>query len=657
MSLTGPSKTGVFSVVFLAICAVLLAVILYSLEFVQRDSKGVQDAIRDLSAQQEKSAAAMRSELAALRTSLEQGNAGFVVREGAGTSASNGAGAAITHTVPATPTGTKRPIGGMLVTSNAEPSTLNRWTVNEGIVRQILNYVHDGLFDLDPETVAPRPTLALRWEISDDKLQYRFFLREGVRFSDGSPFTAKDVAYTLALIQDKNVQSDFFKPEFEDVTKCEIVNDHEVVFHYKRPYWRGIYSLGLSLRVYSAEWVRAEIEKIAAKDRATYPVGSYSTEPGGDKFGELYNKIDMPSVGTGPYRFDAATSWVRNSHLTIFRSPSSWWFRDHVGKWNLAAQRWRWIKEDSVLWEEVKKRNVDVRVVDSDKWFDSFSKDEALLANFVKHQYDHTGIGYSYICWNHRRPLFKDPRVRNALMHLIDRKTMLEDFDHGIGTYATCVFKRWYPEYSFDIEPKLLDIEKARQLLDDAGWKDSNADGIRDKDGADFRFEILVPSGRKEFIQWGQLWQGHMKRAGIDMQIKPMEWASFITSYYDNEFDAACLYGSHTDPWIEPYEEFLTTTTGKKQPNRSGWINEEVDALLRSARTEFDDDKRREIFHRFNHIRDREQPRALLLHGEVIVVLDKRFKNVVIKRRGLTPENWYVEEADRLYDDQGFRIH
>ncbi len=650
MSLTGPSKTGLFSVFLLALCATLLALILWSLNFVQRDSKEVVSAIGKVSDAQTKGFAALAAEVAALRSSLEQGSVGMVVRP------DTAAGDKARRAGPVAVTGTARPIGGMLVNANSEPSTLNRWTSNEGLVRTILNNVHDGLFDLDPDTLEPRPTLALRWEVSADKLQYRFWLRQGVRFADGKPFTAHDVAYTLALIQDPQVQSGVHKPEFEDVVRCEVVHDHEVVFHYKQPHWRGIYALGLALRVYSADWVRAEVERIAAADRATYPVGSYSTEPGGEKFGELYNKVAMPSVGTGPYRFDPATSWVRGSHLTIFRSPSSWWFRDYVGKWNLGAQRWRWISEDSVLWEELKKRNIDVRVVDADKWFDSFSKDETLLANFNKHQYDHTNLGYSVVCWNHRRPIFQDTRVRNALIHLIDRKTMLEDFDHGVGTYATCIFKRWYPEYSFELEPKLLDLAKARRLLEEAGWKDSNGDGVRDKDGVDLRFALLVPSGRKEYEQWSQLWQGHMKRAGIDMQIKRMEWASFIQAYENRDFDAACLYNSHTDPWIEPYEEYLPSQTGPKGANNSGWVHDEVVEILTKARGEFDAEKRRALFHRFNVIRDAEQPRALLLHGEVIVVLDKRFKNVVVKKRGLPPEDWYVEEQDRLYDAQGFRL-
>lgn len=640
----------------LVLCALFLGMILFSLDWSQQASKDLVKSIEGLRDQQTKDAAALRAEVAKMRQGLERRLSTLKIR---GVSTSDGESdppLPRAELLASAAKGSARPIGGMLVNSRAEPSTLNRWVTNEGITRTIMNYVHDGLFNLNPLTLEPRPALATRWEVSDDKLKYRFFLRKGVVFSDGTPFTAHDVKFTVDLIMDPNVKSDIHKPQFEDVARIEVVNDHEIVFHYKRKYWRGIYALGNSIRVNSAKWIRAAVEAQAAKDRDTYPKGSYSTEPGGEKFGELYNEIQMPSVGTGPYRFDEEKSWIRSVSLTIYRSPTSWWFRDYVGKWNLAAQRWRWIREDSVLWEEVKKRNVDVRVVDSDKWVDSFSKDQVLLANFNKFQYDHVGIGHSYIVWNNRKEMFKDARVRNAMTHLIDRKTMLEDFDYGIGTYATCIFKRWYPEYSTDLEPKLLDIKRARALLEEAGWVDSNGDGIREKDGKDFRFQMMVPSGRKEYLRWGQLWQGHMKRAGIDMQIRPTEWSSFIQLFYDRSFDACCLYASHTDPWIEPYEEYLETQVGPKQANASGWVNREAIDIITKARTEFDPIKRRELFHRFNQLHYDEKPTTLLLHGEVIVVLDKRFKGVVVKKRGMTPEDWWVPEDERLYDDQGFRI-
>ena len=319
-------------------------------------------------------------------------------------------------------------------------------------------------------------------------------------------------------------------------------------------------------------------------------------------------------------------------------------------------QRWRFINDDIVQWEEIRKQGIDAKVVDPSAWFDSLSKDPTVTDNYDMHQYDHVGLGHSFVAWNNRRPPFDDKRVRVAMTHLIDRKTMLEVMDRGIGTYATCVFKRWYPEYSFELKPRLLDFEKARALLDAAGWKDTNGDGIRDKDGKELVFSIVIPGGRDEYTNWTTLWQGHMRRVGVRMMPRPLEWSGFIKTYYSHDWDACCLYESHTDPWIEPYEEFLSTKIGPNQPNHTGFQNKRVDEILEAARTEFDDEKRRELFHEFNRIRYEHQPQTYLLHGEVLVLFHKRFQNVKIQKRGGTPEDWWIKPEDRLYDANGVRL-
>lgn len=681
MSLAGPSRVGVLGVVFLALISVLLAAVVWSLDRFHRETRYLTDAVRDLSQRPGVDGSVLTADIASLSQTIENGQQGLAealsrmrvqVADGGGGRAPGGTeGSAIDDggRVARPRRAAKRyPVGGMLVNSRSEPSTLNRWTSNEGVIRTILNYVHDGLFGLEAKDLSIRPTLATRWEISDDKLKYTFWLRKGVVFSDGTPFTAEDVVYTVKLIQDPNVRSDYFRDEFKDIKDIVADGDHKVVVHYSKKYWRGIYALGVSLRVFSAKWVRERIRLIAK--RQGLAEGEYSTEPGGKRFGELYNKIAEPSVGTGPYyyeplkRMDAQgnladnpdKSWIKGQHLTLFRNKRSWWYREYPGKWNIAAQRWRFIVQDVALWEEIRKQAVDARVVDPEKWFDSFSKDRTITDYFRKYQYDHVGIGHSLVYWNCRKPWFQDKLVRQAMIHLIDRETMLRVFDRGVGDFATCVFKKWYKEYSFDLEPRLLDIDKAKKLLSYAGWDDTNGDGIRDRNGRDLSFELMVPLGREEYLRWGQLWQQAMDKAGIKMEVRPLEWATFIKKFYDHEFDAACLYESHTDPWIEPYESYLSTMTAPGKPNHSGWTHPRVDEILERARSEFDDEKRRELFHEFNHLRDEYQPTALLLHGEVIVLIHKRFQNVIIEKRGATPEDWYVAEEDRIWDVAGTRV-
>ncbi len=651
MSLTGPSRTGAIGVVFLALIFVALIGVLWSLDRFHAETKKLTDVVADLKIGAGSNSEMLRGELGDLRRTIARSFSGAKVQLG------NGSGNDQADSLPPHVSQKRYPVGGTYVARGSEVSTMNRWITSEGRVRTMCNYIHDALVGISPDDLSLEPWLATKWEISEDKLRYTFWLRQGVVFSDGSPFTSEDVVYTVNLIRDETVKSDFWRESFKEVGKVEAVGTHKVVFHYKKKYWRGLYACAYSpLRIFSAKWVREKVETIAAKDRAKYPEGSYATEPFGKRFGELYNEIREPSVGTGPYTYDPKKSWVKGQMLSLYRNPRSWWMKVHPDKWNLGIVRWRFINDDVVLWEACRKAQLDISVVDPDKWFGSFKDDKTITNNFNMYRYDHVGIGHNLVVWNCRRPQFQDKRVRQALGHLIDRKTMLEIFDHGVGDYATCPFKKWYEDYSFDIEPRLLDIPKARQLLAEAGWADKNRDGILEKDGLDFRFEMMVPSGRSEYTRFGQLWQGHMEKVGIRLDVRPLEWKTFIGNYRKNDFDAACLYESHSDPWIECYESFISTQTGPLQVNHSGWHLPEVDKMLEDVRTVFDPVERRKIWHKFNRIRWEHAPQQYLLHGEVIIILHKRYKRVSIKKGGANPRDWYIPENERLYDANGTRL-
>ena len=198
-------------------------------------------------------------------------------------------------------------------------------------------------------------------------------------------------------------------------------------------------------------------------------------------------------------------------------------------------------KDDVAKNEEFRKQGVDVMTCDHDNWADNLSKDPVIAKIAVHHTYDHTGLGYSFIAWNCRKAPFDDARVRRAMTMLTDRKTILEQLERGQGTIAVCLSKRIYPEYSNDIEPWPFDIEAARKLLADAGWKDTNGDGILDRDGKDFEFEFKYPTPRRFYVRVGALLRDACKRVGIRMTEAPLEWSVFYQQFKDRQWEAVCL--------------------------------------------------------------------------------------------------------------------
>jgi peptide/nickel transport system substrate-binding protein len=289
---------------------------------------------------------------------------------------------------------------------------------------------------------------------------------------------------------------------------------------------------------------------------------------------------------------------------------------------------------------------LDVLVIDHNSWEDRLSKDPTITSIANHYSYDHIGLLFSYLSFNCRRFPFDDVRVRRAVAHLMDRGTILKELERGHGSIATCPTKPIYPEYSHDIVPRAFDPELAKKILSEAGWKDSDGDGFLDKDGRMLEFTFVVPSGRTFFVTVTTLLQEACRGVGIRCKSEPKEWSLFIDDFYNRNFDLVCLYASAADPWIDLYEEYHSSQVGPRAGNDPGWKNEEVDQLLAKMREEFDDEKRAEMFHRFNHIYHDEVPKLLLVHGEVAVIQNKRIRGAKIRPTGLQPHDLWIAPED-----------
>jgi peptide/nickel transport system substrate-binding protein len=363
----------------------------------------------------------------------------------------------------------------------------------------------------------------------------------------------------------------------------------------------------------------------------------------------VFNELRDIPPGTGPYMYRPGSSWKTGESITLFRNPLSWYKRERPWTYNLDALQWRIVKDQVAQNEEFRKQGIDVIVVSHDAWEDNLSKDPEINRVANHFIYDHMGLGFYFIAWNTRVEPFNDKRVRQAMTMITDRKTILDEFFRGKGHIATCMAKRTYPEYSLDIEPWPFDIDRARALLAEAGWKDSNGDGILDRDGKDLAFEFKYPTGIPMYRRLAALLRDSCTRAGIRMTEQPLEWSVFLTHYLDQQFQAVSLYNSFGEPWNDPYESWHSSEDKPRGNNHVGWRHPELDGILEGMRLEFDDEKRAALFHRFNKLVHEEQPYSLLVHSEVGVLLNKRFKNVTIRPTGMQMLDFYVETKDQKY--------
>lgn len=538
-------------------------------------------------------------------------------------------------------------VGGTFTEAMSEPSTLNYYTTSEGATRQVMMNVLETLFTVsekDPTVIDPM--LAASWE-QKDELTYVYNLRRGVTWSDGAPFTADDVLFSYAVIQDPAVKSEAHKGAYIDVESVTKLDDFTVQVRFKRPYWKSLYVFGNSLWIIPKHWFERRIPELA-KEKG---IEVFSTVPGQDGFGRVFNMIQEPCVGTGPYSV-VPGGWIPGVSLTLERNPNYWRLQVEPGIWNIKTRKVRFISDHLAQINQVRQQKIDVQVVKLDEYQDSLSKEKVITDNYDYHSYDHLGLGFNYIVWNCRQFPFDDARVRTAMTHLVDREGMLRDLWRNDGKIATCPNKPIYPEYNQALVAHPFDPERAAELLAEAGFVDHDGDGVLEKqvDGQWKRFEFVlkVPSGIVEYERIGSIVRQALEPLGVKMEIRPIEWSVFIEHLYALNFEAMCLYSSFSDPWIDNYEGVHSSEDKPRGGNLPGLRLPELDELATKARTVFDRAERVKLYHRIYEILHEQQPMTLLIHGRVHVLCHKRFQNVVVRHKGMRSTYWWVDPTWRM---------
>ncbi len=528
---------------------------------------------------------------------------------------------------------------------NSPPRNLNYYVTSEGETQTITSYVLGRLLGSDPD--APQnvePALATAWTVSDDKLSYTYKLRKGVQFADGRPFTSADVKFSFDVMRDPEVKADHLRPAFDDVESLETPDPHTVVVKYRRKYWKGLYTIGVTLRILNKGWYEEQIPAYAKENG----IAKFSTTPGRPGFGEVFNKIRVPCPGTGPYYLASDDDYKRES-IDLTQNPFYFGIQYRPTYYNLTKLRWVFISDEVAAFEEFRKGGFDITVVDADR-YDNQLKNDPTITSIANHfVYDHVGLDCSYIGWNCRRPPFNDSKTRRAMTMLMDREWIRTEIERLRAEIAVCKSKKIYPTYSLDLEPLPFDIAGAVKLLTEAGWKDSDADGVLDRDGKPFRFELKVPSGRAFYLRVGGKLEDACRKAGIQMTIRPLEWATFAEDIDTRNFDAIMLYSSWADAWIDNFDSYHSSQDVPQGNNNSGWRDTRVDELLQRMREEFDETKRTAMFHEFNRLYYEAQPETLLVHGKVDVLQNKRFQNAKVRPSGLQMFDVWVKPEDVLH--------
>ncbi|MCH8840316.1 MAG: peptide ABC transporter substrate-binding protein, partial [Planctomycetes bacterium] len=279
----------------------------------------------------------------------------------------------------------------------------------------------------------------------------------------------------------------------------------------------------------------------------------------------------------------------------------------------------------------LKSAKFDVMLLNAEQWNGQTGDDD-----FYRHNTKASGLEWTsfHFCWNTKTPYFEDKRVRKAMSHAMDYRELLETILYGIYTPCRGTFhetSRMFPKNG--PQPYQQDLDMAEQLLDEAGWDDSDGDGIRDKeiDGriVPFEFTLLVVN-YEDRIKIVTLMKECLESIGIVCHVKPTEFTVLMQMVRDHKFQAAFAgWGTGADP--DTAANIWVTNAGR---NYGGYSNLRVDALFVQARHEFDEEKRMVLYGEIHNLLWEDQPYTWLFTRNSFYGFNKRLRGYNFSPRG-----------------------
>lgn len=498
-------------------------------------------------------------------------------------------------------------VNQLIISSIGDASYLNPVLAQDSASSDINGLVFNGLIKYNRDLQGFVGDLAESWEIRPGpEPEITFHLRRGVLWHDGKPFTAEDVKFTFDKIMDEKTQT-VRRSDYELVKKVEVVDPYTFRVSYKQPFSPGLGTWGIGILP------KHLLEK---EDINT---SSFNRNP----------------VGTGPFRF---VEWVSDEKIVLEANP-----RYFEGRPHLDRIIYRIIPETSLSEMELLTKGVD--------YYGVLPHQYRRMSEipFLK-IYSQPSLAYTYIGYNLRNPLFQDKRVRQALTHAIHREEIVQYVLYGFGKVISGPFPShlWY--YNPHVKPLPYDPQKAKKLLAEAGWQDSDGDGVLDKEGKPFRFKLITNSGNDIRRDVGVLVQRQLRELGIDVIFETYEWSVFLKNFINAKHFDACILGWSLSPDPDDYMIWHSSQI-EKGFNFISYVNPEADRLWEEGRKEYDLERRRKIYWRIHELIAEDQPYTFLFSPIGISALQRKF---VLLERDPSGREIYrpieMEKAGLMYD-------
>jgi peptide/nickel transport system substrate-binding protein len=458
-------------------------------------------------------------------------------------------------------------------------------------------------YDRDLKYIAPKDTL-VSWQTSKDGLIDKVVLRDDLTWSDGQPLTAHDFEFMFQVVMSDGVPVLALKQNMIQIKYVKAYDDHTLVVFFKEPFASNTETLA-NLPCFP----KHVYEKSIAEDPLMTQTAFHT------------NLEDHPVTG-GPYEL---VERVRNKEFVVRRRES---YYMHNGKQvrpkpYFKEIRMKVIEDLNTALVALKGGQIEEMMLRAEQWANQTSSDDFYARNTRVTSVEWTEF---HITWNMKSPFFQDKRVRQAMSWTMDYNEMLNTicqklYDPCQGPYHPTAW--FFPKDS--PKPYHQDLKRAQELLDEAGWTDSDGDGIRDKeiDGRRVRFEFeLLTYQTETALQSAILFKSCLDQIGIACNVKPLEFTQLVDRQQNHKFEAAIGgWGGGTDP--DTSSNMYVTGEGRNYGNYS---NKQVDALFEKGRRELDRDKRAAIYGQIHNLLWEDQPYTWLFNRNAFYAFSKKLR-------------------------------
>lgn len=451
------------------------------------------------------------------------------------------------------------------------------------------------------------PSVATGYEMSNENKTYTFTLRDDVKFSDGTPLTAKDVAFTFTSICDPNYDGRYTSSVFElegydsyhdgdakSVSGIKVIDDYTIAFTFTKAKADNIFNLMMGIlpeHVYGFEKGNVNVMK------------------------EKMTNLEL--IGSGRYKFNR----FEPKQFVELDANENWF----GGKVNIPKLIIKFTTPDT-MFQELQAGNIDMQLQMPAK---SDNKQQIEEIGFLDIN-AYPGNSYGYMGFNLRDPRLKEQEVRQALTYGFNREAFVQLYYNGNASVCNTPISQVSWAYTNEVNKYEYNPEKAIELLENAGWK-LNSDGLREKDGLVLSFTWDTYTDSRYVETMIPMLKSDWEKIGVKVEPNLMDFNSLVNKVYtERDFE---LYNMAWSLSIDPGSNYSTFHSKFDVPdgnNSIGLRDPEIDELLEKGAVEFDKEKRKKLYQEFALKMNEKLPYMFLTQNTQWDVSNNRVKNLKI---------------------------